>query len=327
MILDYTIVVPVYANSGSLQALYNTVVEDVFEKLPELSGGLVFVDDGSPDLSFEILKRLRDSDPKRVEVIKLSRNFGQASAILAGLQHSKSKCSIIMSADLQDPPSLILDMLKEHFDNQFEVVGAERVSREESFLRKIPGRIFFGLIRKLSFANMPIGGFDFVLIGARSRSFILAENAANPFWQGQMLWPGYPVKFLPYTRKERHSGKSMYSFSKKLKYFIDGIMGYSFAPIRGMSILGLFISLLGFGYAGFITVAKLMGWTTMTYGWAPIMISILVLSGFQMLMLGVIGEYLWRTMDEIRDRPRFLIDEELVNVFEDDLSQLKSSAP
>jgi dolichol-phosphate mannosyltransferase len=158
---------------------------------------------------------------------------------------------------------------------------------------------------------MPQGGFDFLLVSQNVKKLILNNMEANAFWQGQILWTGYNVKFIPYKRMKREIGESKWTFSKKVKYLIDGVLGYSFFPIRIMSILGVIISLSGFLYSIFIIIAKITG-NVPFQGWAPLMIIILLLSGFQMMMLGIIGEYLWRTLDEVRRRQLYVIE----NIYE-----------
>jgi polyisoprenyl-phosphate glycosyltransferase len=155
---------------------------------------------------------------------------------------------------------------------------------------------------------MPMGGFDYVLLSAKAKNILLDSKEANPFWQGQILWTGFKIKYIPYKRLQRYVGKSTWTFSKKLKMLLDGVLSYSYFPIRLMSVLGLIIALIGFTYALFIIIAKIFGDVPFE-GWAPIMVLILVLSGIQMLMLGIIGEYLWRTLDQVRKRPHFIIED------------------
>jgi dolichol-phosphate mannosyltransferase len=198
-------------------------------------------------------------------------------------------------------------MFKYHFEEKYPIVICTRSDRDESFARRTTSKMFYAAMRKLSFSNMPAGGFDFLLIDQKVKSLLLSNMEANAFWQGQILWTGYKVKFIPYTRQKREIGESKWTFSKKLKYLIDGVLGYSFLPIRLMSILGLLISLSGFIYSIFIVIAKFTG-NVPFQGWAPLMILVLLLSGFQMLMLGIIGEYLWRTLDEVRRRQAYVIE-------------------
>jgi len=164
------------------------------------------------------------------------------------------------------------------------------------------------MIKKLCFPNLPIGGFDYSLISDRVKDEILRNLEADFFLQGKILWSGYNIKYIPYKRGKRESGKSQWTFSKKIKWFIDSLMSYSFFPIRFMSAFGIILSFIGFLYAIVVFIERLLS-DDYIVGWSPIVILILVLSGFQMLMLGVIGEYLWRTLSQVRNRPKYIIDE------------------
>jgi hypothetical protein len=155
---------------------------------------------------------------------------------------------------------------------------------------------------------MPTGGFDFVLVSKKVANAFSKKYEANSFWQGQILWTGYPVKFIPYKRLKREIGTSHWTFSKKIKYLLDGVMAYSYFPLRFMAVMGIVLFLLGVIYAAAIVLMYFLGDVPFK-GWAPIMILVLVLSGIQMLMLGIIGEYQWRTLDQVRGRPDYIIDD------------------
>ncbi|MFC2135034.1 glycosyltransferase family 2 protein [Bacteroidota bacterium] len=303
----YSIIIPVYQNEAELSTTFNELKMKVVDKNPVLKGEIIFIDDGSNDRSFNELLEIYKSNTDLVKIIKLTRNFGQLSAMLAGYDHAKGDCIINISADLQDPPELINDMLQYYFQEEYQIVICTRKGRDESFMRKFTSRIFYKLMKVLSFPNMPEGGFDFALISRKVKEIILAKNEANFSWQGSILWSGFKTKFIPYHRKERLLGKSTWTFSKKIKTLIDGVLAFSFFPIRMMSILGIIVASLGFLYALWIIFAWYLGDVPFT-GWAPIMILLLVLSGFQMLMLGIIGEYLWRTLDQVRNRPPYIIE-------------------
>jgi dolichol-phosphate mannosyltransferase len=308
--LDYSIIIPVYCNEGSLKRTYQILRENVVndENNKNRSYEIVFIDDGSHDGSFNELMELKKEDPKHVKVIKFTRNFGQVSAIRAGLQYARGQCITNISADLQDPPELINQMMGHYFNDGYHVVIGSRQSRDESFFRRKTANLFYRIIKRISFPGMPPGGFDFFLVSSKVRDLIIKSNEKNPFLQGQILWPGFKIKCIPYQRKNRKIGKSKWTFSKKVKYLIDGMMAYSYLPLRMMSVLGIVISSLGFLYAAFIFFARILGGIPIE-GWAPIMIVVLVLSGFQMLMLGIIGEYLWRTLDQVRNRDHFIVEE------------------
>lgn len=302
-----SIIIPVYYNEGTLTKILNIIKKDVIERNSDKVFEIIFIDDGSGDGSLEELMRVQKENCNLVKIIKFTRNFGQVAAVMAGYQHASGDCVVNISADLQDPPELINEMLNYHFNNDYDIVICNREERDESLFRRTTSGMFYKLIRKLSFPDMPGGGFDFVLISNRVKKSILSKLEANPFWQGQILWTGYNVKYIPYVRKKRKTGQSRWTFSKKIKYLIDGVMSYSYFPLRLMSITGIIVSITGFIYAVNILFARIFG-AIPVKGWAPLMIMLLMLSGIQMLMLGVIGEYLWRTLDQVRNRNPYIID-------------------
>ena len=303
---DCTIVVPIYFNQHSIAPLYESFREKVFSK-NNLKFQTIFVNDGSKDKSLDILFSIKEKYPdESIKIIDLSRNFGQVSAVFAGYEHANSKCIINISADMQDPPEIMNLMLSEFIDNESPIVIGVRESRDEGFFRRITSYIFYTLMKKLSFDNMPKGGFDYALLSSDVITELLKSKDANPFWQGQILWTGFDIVQIPYHRKKRHSGTSKWTFSKKLTYLIDGVLGYSFLPLRLISIIGVVIALMGFLYSIVIFISKLFGGIPVE-GWAPIMITILLLSGTQMIMLGVIGEYLWRTLSQTRNRKAYIV--------------------
>ena len=316
--IDYSIVIPVYFNEGTLLETMASIQNDVIACNPTLCCEVIFVDDGSGDGSLDELLQIRERAPQIVKVIKLTRNFGQVSALQAGFSYAKGRCVIAMSADGQDPAVLINQMLKAHFEDQFEIVACARKDRDESYYRILTSKLFYRLMRKLSFQNMPEGGFDFMLLGRRALDVLSRNQEAHLFIQGQILWTGFKIKFIDYRRQKRKVGQSRWSFGKKLTYLIDGVMSYSFLPIRLISVLGIGIALLGFSYAVLIFLLKLVGGFAVQ-GWAPLMIMILVMGGFQMLMLGIIGEYLWRALEQVRNRDPYIVDAIYHNVEQIDL--------
>ncbi len=305
--IHYSIVIPVYFNEGCLLSLTRSVVTTVFQVNPAYAGEVIFVDDGSEDGSFEELRGIQKEFPAVVTIIKFTRNFGQANAILAGYKHARGRCVITMSADGQDSPEMINEMLKAFFEEKYEVVICTRAGRDESRYRIVTSRVFYYLMQKLTFRSMPTGGFDFYLLGRRALEGFIRNADAHLFFQGQVLWMGFKMKVLSYHRRERLVGVSRWTFARKITYLLDGMLGYSFAPIRFMSLAGCAFAFLGFAYAGFIVIDRLV-LGNIIKGWAPLMIMILVMGGFQMIMLGVIGEYLWRTLAQVRRRDMYLID-------------------
>jgi len=305
--VDCSLLLPVYGNADTLEPVLTSLREEVVSRRPDLCFEIILVDDGSEDNSYEVALRLREQYPDLVVVVKLTRNFGQVSAWLAGLSTSRGRCAVLMAADGQDPPELVRDMLEQHFDAGHEVVICARTARDETAYRRATSRIFYGAMRRLCFKTMPAGGFDFMLLGRRVTESVLRHREAHMFFQGQVLWAGYSMAILPYHRHSRISGKSKWSFARKLTYLLDGLMGYSFAPIRWISVAGMVIAALGFAYALVVFLVKILVGSPVK-GWTPLMIVVLVMSGLQMVMLGVMGEYLWRVLAQVRNREPYVIE-------------------
>jgi dolichol-phosphate mannosyltransferase len=305
--LDYSIVIPVYFNEGALTRTMEAIEREVIRANPSRTCEVIFVDDGSGDGSFLELVALRERHPETVRLIKLTRNFGQVSAIVAGMAEVRGRCAVIISADGQDPPELINQMLKAHFNEGFEIVICAREGREDSLARVWASKFFYGVMRRLSFPNMPEGGFDFVLLGRDAIDVFNDNLEAHLFLQGKILWMGFAHKTILYKRHTREVGASRWTLAKQLTYLIDGALSYSHLPLRLMSLLGIIASVLGFCYAGVVIVAKVV-WNNAVEGWTPLMVVVLVMGGVQMLMLGVVGEYLWRTLQQARNRAPYVID-------------------
>lgn len=298
-------VIPVFRNRGTIRATYAQITTMMAESYPDFDYQFVLIDDGSDDGSLEEILALRSEDP-RVNALSFSRNFGQVPAIVAGLRVANGDVTVVMSADLQDPVRLIADMIREWLDGN-QVVICYRAGREDSFIAEYTSRAFYSLIR-ISNPRMPSGGFDFVLLDRQPRQILADLRERNRFFQGDILWLGFRTQFIPYHRQRRTVGKSQWTLSKKVKYFIDGLLNTSYLPIRFMSLLGVLTSLSGFIYAAVIIYARLTNHYPFQ-GWAPLMVIILVLCGIIMTMLGIIGEYIWRIYDESRNRPSYIIRE------------------
>jgi glycosyltransferase involved in cell wall biosynthesis len=302
-----SIVIPVYFNEKNLPDTWKALSSALAMLPREHEHEVVFVDDGSRDGSYAELLALYEKHPRHVRIVKLARNFGQPAAIQAGLAHARGDCAIVMSADLQDPPELISHLVERWAGGEHPVVLATRERREDGLLATVASRIFYTLMRRYAIPNMPLGGFDFFLVDRQVIDFINKVDEKNTFIQGLVLWSGYDPVIIPYTRRKREIGRSRWTLSAKLKYFIDGLVTYTVAPIRMISTIGLVVSLLSFGYASLIFVLKIF-WDLPIEGWAPIMISVLMLAGVQMLMLGTIGEYLWRNYHQVRNLPNFVVE-------------------
>lgn len=302
-----SIVIPVYYNELNIPSLYEKLNEKVLNR-DDFDIELVFVDDGSGDNSYEELIKLRKID-NRIRVIKLSRNFGSHVATLAGLNYTSGDCVTVISADLQDPPEIIIEMYKKWLEGN-KVVLAVRQDREEPWLQKKFSNTYYKLMKKYALGNMPEGGFDCYLIDRQVVDVIKDMKEKNSTLAGQILWCGFKTTKIYYIRRKREIGKSRWTFSKKVKLFIDSFMAFSYMPIRFISIFGCIISFTGFVMAIALVINKLKN-NIQVQGWTSLMVIILLLMGIQLITLGVIGEYLWRNFDETRKRPVFIVDKEV----------------
>jgi polyisoprenyl-phosphate glycosyltransferase len=304
--MKLSFVIPVFRNEGSIFLTYEKVVS-LLSKL-NLDAEFVFVNDGSDDNSLEELISLHNKDAI-VKVISFSRNFGQVPAIIAGLKEVTGDAVVVMSADLQEPIELVEEMISKWKAGN-EIVIGHRIDREDGFIANKASNIFYKLMKYVN-PKMPKGGFDFILIDRKALNILNQIDERNRFFQGDILWLGFNTAFIPYTRLKRTIGKSQWTLSKKLKYFLDGLLNTSYIPIRLMSLLGICFSCFGFLYAIIIAYNRWVNNTPFD-GWAPIMILILIIGGLTMLMLGIIGEYVWRTYDETRKRPIYIIKDQFI---------------
>jgi polyisoprenyl-phosphate glycosyltransferase len=296
-------VIAVYHNEGALSETYARIASLFRDELANFEYEIIFVDDGSTDNSAREVLGLREKDPQ-VKLIMFTRNFGQMSAMLAGFLETTGDAVINISADLQDPVSLIPQMVKS-WQQGGEIVICHRKDRSDHWSAKLFSRVAYGMLR-LSLPQIPLGGFDFVLMDRKVMDTFNATDVRHRFFQGDLLWTGYRTSLIPYTRLERTIGQSQYNFSKKIKNFLDAILDVSYLPIRFMSLLGIVTAAIGVLYGSTIAVAWFRGDTPFE-GWAPLMIVILLLGGLVMVMLGMIGEYIWRIYEEVRKRPNYLI--------------------
>ena len=300
-----SIIVPIYYNELNIPHLYEQMNEKILSRT-DFEAEIVCVDDGSKDGSYKALLELREKDD-RFKVVKLSRNFGSHTAILAGFAHATGDCMTMVAADLQEPLEIIIEMY-EKWKQGKKVVIAVRKDREDGFFQKLFSNTYYSLMQKYALKDMPSGGFDCFFIDKKVRDVLVSMNEKNSSIVGQVLWAGFEMDKIYYVRKKREIGESKWTLSKKIKLFIDSFMAFSYVPIRFISTLGIFISIVGFILAVFLIVNKFM-FNVPVQGWTTMMITLLMLSGIQMLTLGVIGEYLWRNFDESRERPTYKVEE------------------
>lgn len=295
-----TIVIPVYNEEENLPIVH--------ERLRQYASGLrhdfefVFVDDGSSDGSFAILKALAKQDG-RVKIVQFSRNFGSHAACFAGLLNARGDACAFLSADLQDPPEMLDEFIGEWERGSEVVIGVREWGAGSS---RIFQKIYYRLVRRFALSNMPEGGTDVFLIDRKVVDAVTAMGEKNTSVFGLILWSGFNQTVLQYRKQERQRGVSKWTLGKKIKLFIDTFVSFSYFPIRTISVVGMAFALLGFVYA-LIVVANRLFRSVPVEGWTSLMVVVLVVSGVQLIMIGMLGEYLWRSFDESRKRPQFII--------------------
>lgn len=299
-----SIVVPVYYNADTLEALYADLKEKVLNVIGEYE--LIFVDDGSGDDSWKIMNQLREKD-KQVVCVRLSRNFGEHAAILAGLSECTGDCAVTKQADLQEDSTLILEMY-ESWKKGNKVVLAVRKERHENPVKVFFANLYYAIIRKIVNKNMPSGGCDCYLVDRKAIEVLKLMDEKNSSLTLQVMWLGFQTDMIYFVRKDREVGISRWTFSKKIKLVMDSVMSFSYFPLRLMSMVGVAFNIFAFVLLIDVLHEKFTKGTPIV-GWASLMCVLLCGLGLIMMMLGLLGEYVWRTLDAARTRPPFIVDE------------------
>ena len=299
-----SIVIPVYYNSDTLELLYDDLKEKVLDKLEEYE--IVFVDDGSGDNSWEIINKIAAMD-KNVVATKLSRNFGEHAALLAGLSVCTGDCAVTKQADLQEDSTLILEMY-ESWKRGNKVVLAIRGSRDENAVKKFFAGCYYWLVRKTINKDMPQGGCDCYLVDRQVIKVLEMMDEKNSSLTLQVMWVGFKTEKIYFHRKDREVGKSRWTLGKKTKLVVDSMMSFSYFPIRCMATVGFVFALLSL-IGIILTIKEKLTTGTPILGYASLMSVVLFGFGLIFIMLSMLGEYIWRTLEESRKRPPFIIDE------------------
>ena len=303
---ELSIVIPVYNEEAVIPALIDRLQEFI-ARLTPLVTEIILVDDHSVDHSLELLKAACRKD-SRFRYARLAKNSGSHVAIMAGLAQTRGACSVFLAADLQDPPELILQML-DLWRAGHHVVWAVREEREGiSKTDLFMANTFYRLLNLLGEVNLPPRGSDFALLDRKVVDALLKSAGSNPSIGGEIARLGFSSAQIRYTKEKRAAGDSKWTLKRKLKAFADAFVSFSYAPLRAMSYLGMLFSLLGFAYALVVIFLRLMT-RTPVQGWASLIVVVLVLGGVQMMMLGILGEYLWRTLEAARQRPIYFLED------------------
>lgn len=300
-----SIVVPVFFNEANLPVTIPKL-EETARQIAGEAFELIFVDDGSSDRSFDVLTEHQTRRGSHLRIVKLTRNFGSMAAIQAGLGVSRGAVVGIITADMQDPPELFSEMYA-RWQQGVKCIYAVRTDRDEGFFKRIFAATFYAVLRRYALPGYPPGGFDFCLIDRQVVNDIVRMEEKNTHVMNLIFWLGYPAVWLPYTRRARTAGRSRWTYAKRLKLFADSFVAFSFAPIRAVTICGSALSFFAVLYVAFQVYDRMVHGTPVR-GFTTTVALIAFTSGIQMLMLGVLGEYLWRALDAARSRPGFVID-------------------
>lgn len=299
-------IIPCYFNEGNIPVTGRALMENEKRFPKGTKFEYIFVDDGSKDNTLGELKKLQKRYSANITIIKLSRNFGSNNASLAGLSVATGDCTVILAADLQDPPELIPGMYA-YWQKGTKLVVARRTGRKDGLLQRFFSGIFHFLMRQVIFPSAPRGGFDLCLFDQQLKNDILHLKEKNFFIPYLLIWLGYDYVTIPYVRRKRTVGSSRWTITKRIKSFIDAFVSFTYLPLRVISVCGLALSMIALLYAILVIRARLTSQIPVE-GWTTLVIILLFVSSFQMIALGIIGEYLWRTLDASRPRPPYIIE-------------------
>jgi len=268
---------------------------------------LLFVNDGSRDGTLSILRDEKKSD-KKIRVINFSRNFGHQMAITAGMDQAQGDAVIVIDADLQDPPELIVDMVQK-WQEGYDTVYARRTSRVgETLFKRWTAALFYRLIKKISNVDIPVDVGDFRLLSKRALVSLNQCRETHRYVRGLVAWLGYPQAFVDYARDKRFAGETKYPLSRMLRFSMDGISSFSILPLRLASWLGMFCAFFSFIYILYALYIKFVVQTAAP-GWTAIVISVFLVGGVQLMCIGIMGEYIGVLHNEIKKRPLYVISE------------------
>lgn len=301
---EISVVIPVYNEQEVISELYKRLKTSLGPITSDYE--MIFINDGSRDLTLSKLIYLAENDSK-VRYISFSRNFGHQVAVSAGLDFAKGNSVVIIDGDLQDPPEVIPEMYRIHKQG-YEVVYARRTRRKgESFFKKTSAKIFYRLLKRITSVDIPIDVGDFRLIDRKIVGYLKQMTEQNKFLRGQIAWLGFRQTYIEYERDSRKTGKTGYPLGKMIKFAVDGITSFSNSPLRLVTNLGFFISIVAFLIILYALYSHFFLHHTIT-GWTSLIISSMFIGGIQLLSIGIIGEYISRINTNVQNRPLYIID-------------------
>lgn len=303
--VTYSVIVPMFNEEEVIEYTYERLkqVMDTIEERYEL----IFVNDGSRDRTVELVTMICDFDPN-VRLINFSRNFGHQIAISAGMDYAQGDAIVVIDADLQDPPEVILDMIAK-WKEGFEVVYGQRLKRKgETIFKKLTAMFFYRILRSMTNVDIPIDTGDFRLIDRKVCDVLRSLKEKNRFVRGLISWIGFRQTSVEYIREERFAGETKYPLKKMIAFAVDGITSFSYKPLKIATYVGFALSISSFIYLLVVILQKLVTGDTVQ-GWASIVAVNLLFNGIILMLLGVIGEYIGRIYDESKNRPLYIVRE------------------
>lgn len=310
-----SIVVPCYNEEEVLELFYTTTIKVVEQVQEKYDYEFVFIDDGSKDKTLEILKKLREED-SHIHIISFSRNFGKEAAIYAGLSNCIGDLVVVMDADLQHPPAVLPEMLK-GIEDGYDTVTTKRMNRKgEGRIKSVFSRCFYSLMKKLTKTEIVNGAQDFRMMKRIVVDAILSLKEYNRFSKGIFSWVGFKVKYIEIENVERAAGETKWSLKSLFRYAIEGILAFSTSPLRISTVVGAIISLFAI-ILGICILGQTLIYGKDVPGYASTITTILFMGGIQLLSIGIIGEYIAKMYMEIKDRPKYLIREDIKSENED----------
>lgn len=304
--MDLSVVVPVLNEDSNIKPLYDRLLKTLVKITPEFE--ILYVDDGSTDKTVEEILSIRKEDD-RVKLISFSRNFGHEMANSVGFRKAIGKAVVIIDGDLQDPPELIEDMYKKFLDGN-DIIYAKRISRKkETILKKITSKMFYRIMKFMSYVELPLDTGDFRLLSRRVVTEINKMNEHNRFFRGITHWVGFNITYVEFNRNERYSGKTKYNYFKLIKLAIDAILSFSYKPLKIFSFVGFSMSIFSFLFMAYWIIYKMITNNPIN-GWTSTIAIMLFCFGIVMMQISVLGEYIARIYEEVRRRPLYIISKQ-----------------
>lgn len=319
--VNYSVIVPMYNEEEVIEHTYKRL-----KSVMDTTGmpyELIFVNDGSKDRSAEMIRSFGTSDPN-VRLIDFSRNFGHQIAISAGMDYAQGDAIVVIDADLQDPPEVILHMI-DKWKEGYEVVYGRRLKRKgETLFKKLTALAFYRLLKSMTNVDIPLDTGDFRLIDRKVCDVLRSLKEKNRFVRGLISWIGFRQTSVEYVREERFAGETKYPLKKMISFALDGITSFSYKPLKIASYLGFLLSIGSFLYLLVVIFQRLFTQTTVP-GWTTIVVLNLLFNGIILILLGVIGEYIGRIYDESKNRPLYIVRE--ARGFQEEVGQVDQARP